>query len=55
MYQNGGKNGNSVFGERRKYHIYRCPNCKQEVRVQGDVGRIQIHCPKCGNNFIKTS
>ena len=43
------------FQERRKYHIYRCPNCKQKVRVPRGRGRIQIHCPKCGTDFIKTS
>ena len=43
------------FQERRKYHIYRCPNCKQKVRVPRGSGRIQIHCPKCGTDFIKTS
>ena len=39
------------FQERRKYHIYRCPNCKQKVRVPRGRGRIQIHCPKCGNKL----
>ena len=37
------------------YHIYKCPQCRQKVRGPKGKGKISIHCPKCGNDFIKRS
>ncbi|MCF0111531.1 MAG: hypothetical protein HUJ58_06505 [Erysipelotrichaceae bacterium] len=34
---------------------FRCPNCKQTVRVPKGRGKITIHCPKCGTSFDKKS
>lgn len=41
--------------QNKGYHIYKCPQCKQKVRVPKGKGKISIHCPKCGNDFIKRS
>ncbi len=40
---------------RKLYHYYRCPQCRQKLRVPRGRGRIQISCPRCGTQFIKTS
>lgn len=41
--------------ERRKFHIYKCPGCGQKVRIPRGRGKVSIHCPKCGTDFIKKS
>lgn len=35
------------------YKIFKCPKCKQKLRVPRGKGKIQISCKRCGNEFIK--
>ena len=37
----------------RDHRYYHCPKCRQTVRVPRGRGRINIRCPKCGEQFIK--
>ena len=37
----------------RNHRYYRCPNCKQTVRVPKGRGKICIKCPKCSEKFVK--
>ena len=37
----------------RRNRYFRCPKCKQAVRVPRNKGKISIRCPKCGEKFIR--
>ena len=43
------------WANRKVYHYYRCPQCRQKLRVPRGRGRIQISCPRCGTQSIKKS
>lgn len=43
------------WGQRKIYHIYKCPNCRQKLRIPRGRGRIAIRCGRCGNEFIRKS
>lgn len=37
----------------RNHRYFRCPHCKQRVRVPRHKGKINIRCPRCGEKFIR--
>ena len=37
----------------RQHRYFRCPGCRQSVRVPRGKGKISISCPKCKEKFIK--
>ncbi len=41
------------WAQRDVYRYFKCPNCRQKVRVPKGKGKICITCPKCRIEFIK--
>ena len=37
----------------RDNRYFRCPSCKQKVRVPRHRGKLNIRCPKCGERFTR--
>ena len=37
----------------RIYKYFKCPSCKNTLRVPRGKGKLQVTCPKCGERFIK--
>lgn len=39
--------------EDREHVYFSCPRCRKRLRVPRGRGKISIHCPQCGNDFIE--
>lgn len=39
--------------DKKTYKFYKCPSCKQELRVPKGKGNLTITCPKCKTKFDK--
>lgn len=42
-----------ALAQNKTHRIYKCPSCRQKIRVPRNRGRIAITCRKCGTEFIK--
>ncbi len=41
------------FKDRKEHRYFKCKCCKTYLRVPKGKGKISIHCPNCGNEFVK--
>ena len=40
---------------KKTHKIFKCPTCKQKIKVPKGRGKIEIRCTKCDKKFIKRS
>lgn len=38
--------------ERKKYSYFTCAQCGQKLRVPRGKGKVKVHCPTCGHDFL---
>lgn len=43
----------SRFKQMKAHRFYKCPSCKQQLRVPRGKGNLSITCPKCHTSFVK--
>lgn len=49
------KNTEKRLKDSKTHKYYKCPNCKQQLRVPKGKGKIVVTCTKCKTKFNKTT
>ena len=49
------KRQKSYMKQSKTHHIYKCPQCKQKIRIPKGKPKVAIRCQRCGTEFIKNS
>lgn len=49
------KRQKSYIKQSKTHHIYKCPQCKQKIRIPRGKGKVAIRCQRCGTEFVKNS
>ena len=44
-----------ILMECKTYRHFKCPSCKQRLRVPKGKGKIKVTCSRCGKQFSKKS
>ncbi len=44
-----------IIQERKTHRHFKCPSCKQRLRVPKGKGKITITCSNCGEQFLQKS
>lgn len=53
--QNRLRNARIRFADRKTHRYFKCPQCKQRLRVPRGRGKINITCPHCHTQFVRKS
>lgn len=49
------RNARMRFADRKTHRYFKCPQCKQRLRVPRGRGKINITCPHCHTQFVRKS
>ena len=49
----GGGGGQKVKKDRANYRYFKCPGCKQAMRIPRGRGKVRVTCSKCDMQFNK--
>lgn len=52
-FKNWFKQKQNQFKDRKTHAYFKCPNCRQTLRVPKGKGKICISCPKCKTQLIR--
>lgn len=55
FFKNKFRTKKTMWEQKDYYRFFKCPKCRQNIRVPKGRGKIQIRCPKCNEKFIRKS